>query len=659
MMIPEIGHFALVLAFAIAICQSVFPLYGYFTNQDGFVATAKPMAILQGLALFVSFLVLTYGFLSHDFSVKYVADNSNLDLPWYFRMSAVWGAHEGSLLLWALILALWGVAVALFSRGIPERMAALVLSVMGMIAIGFLAFMLFTSNPFVRILPFAPGNGADLNPLLQDPGLIFHPPMLYMGYVGLSVAFSFAMASLISGQLDASWARWSRPWTTVAWAFLTLGIALGSWWAYYELGWGGWWFWDPVENASLIPWLVATALMHSLAVTEKQGLFRSWTLLLAIAGFSLSLLGTFLVRSGVLTSVHAFANDPERGVFILGFLVVVVGGSLTLYALRAGVVSKPGQFAWISRESFLMFNNLILTVMAVSVLLGTLYPLLVDSLGGGKVSVGPPFFNAVFVPLTAILVSGMAFGPLSVWRKSDDPKLFRPLIVTLIVSVIAGVAWPLVYDGQFAIATAIGVTLALWLAIATGVDFVRKVRLYSSVSTTFARVERGTIGMWFAHLGVAVAIFGVAVLENHTEHRDLRMGIGDTQILGPYDVKLIGLDVVEGPNYVADRAIFEIYRGDKLYKQVMPEKRRYNASGMVMTEASIDSGFTRDVYIAMGEPLGGGDWAVRLSIKPFVNWIWGGAFLMGLGGFIAITDKRYRRRITENKQSVDAVGAPV
>ena len=646
MMTPEIGHFALVLAFSIAICQSVFPLYGYFTNQDGFVATAKPMAILQGLALLVSFLVLMNGFLVHDFSIKYVADNSNLDLPWYFRMSAVWGAHEGSLLLWALILAFWGVAVALFSRSIPQRMAALVLSVMGMIAVGFLAFMLFTSNPFVRILPFVPGNGADLNPLLQDPGLIFHPPMLYMGYVGLSVAFAFAMASLISGELDASWARWSRPWTTVAWAFLTMGIALGSWWAYYELGWGGWWFWDPVENASLIPWLVATALMHSLAVTEKQGLFRSWTLLLAIAGFSLSLLGTFLVRSGVLTSVHAFANDPERGVFILGFLVVVIGGSLTLYALRAGVVSKPGQFGWISRESFLLFNNLVLTVMAVSVLLGTLYPLLVDSLGGGKVSVGPPFFNAVFVPLTAILVSGMAFGPLSKWRQSDDPKLFRPLIVTLVVSVIAGLLWPVVYDGQFALGTAVGVSLALWLAIATAIDLVRKIRLYQGVGTMLSRIERGTIGMWLAHFGVAVMIFGVVSVENHTEHRDLRMGVGDSQMLGPYDVRMVNLEVVDGPNYVADQATFEIYQGAQLYKRVTPQKRRYNASGMVMTEASIDSGWTRDVYIAMGEPLGEGDWAVRLSIKPFVNWIWGGAFLMGLGGFIAISDKRYRRRAT-------------
>jgi len=547
--------------------------------------------------------------------------------------------------------------VALFSRGIPDHMSALVLSVMGMISVGFLAFMLFTSNPFVRILPFSPANGADLNPLLQDPGLIFHPPMLYMGYVGLSVAFAFAMASLISGKLDATWARWSRPWTTIAWAFLTLGIALGSWWAYYELGWGGWWFWDPVENASLIPWLVATALMHSLAVTEKRGLFRSWTLLLAIAAFSLSLLGTFLVRSGVLTSVHAFANDPERGVFILGFLIVVIGGSLTLYAIRASKVSEPGEFAWISRESFLLFNNLILTVMAVSVLLGTLYPLLVDAVGGGKVSVGPPFFNAVFVPLTAILVSGMAFGPLAKWRQSEDPRLFRPLIVTLIVSVVVGLAWPSILGGQYSIGTAIGVALALWVAIATAVDFVKKVGLYGGVGTTLARVERGMIGMWLAHFGLALTIFGVVMVENHTEHRDLRMGVGDSQNLGPYDVRMTDLTVINGPNYVADQATFEIYQGDALYKTVTPQKRRYNASGMVMTEAAIDSGVTRDLYIAMGEPLDGGDWAVRLSVKPFVDWIWAGAFFMGLGGFVSITDKRYRQRVREEKEAGAAEGA--
>jgi cytochrome c-type biogenesis protein CcmF len=394
-----------------------------------------------------------------------------------------------------------------------------------------------------------------------------------------------------------------------------------------------------------------------LAVTEKRGLFRSWTLLLAIAAFSLSLLGTFLVRSGVLTSVHAFANDPERGVFILGFLIVVIGGSLTLYAIRASKVSEPGEFAWISRESFLLFNNLILTVMAVSVLLGTLYPLLVDAVGGGKVSVGPPFFNAVFVPLTAILVSGMAFGPLAKWRQSEDPRLFRPLIVTLIVSVVVGLAWPSLLDGQYSIGTAIGVALALWVAIATVVDVVKKVGLYGGVGTTLARVERGMIGMWLAHFGLALTIFGVVMVENHTEHRDLRMGVGDSQNLGSYDVRMTDLTVINGPNYVADQATFEIYQGDALYKTVTPQKRRYNASGMVMTEAAIDSGVTRDLYIAMGEPLDGGDWAVRLSVKPFVDWIWAGAFFMGLGGFVSITDKRYRQRVREEKEARVAEGA--
>ena len=642
-MFAEFGHFALVTAFAIAICQSVIPLYGYFTQQDTLIATAKPLALLQGFALAVSFAVLMHGFLVHDFSISYVANNSNLDLPWYFRLSAVWCAHEGSLLLWALILAVWGVAVSMFSRGLPDEMASLVLSVLGMIGIGFIAFMLFTSNPFERLLPFAPANGQDLNPLLQDPGLIFHPPMLYMGYVGLSVAYAFAMAALIAGRLDATWARWSRPWTTIAWSFLTFGIALGSWWAYYELGWGGWWFWDPVENASLIPWLVATALMHSLAVTEKRGLFRSWTVLLAIAAFSLLLLGTFLVRSGVLTSVHAFANDPERGVFILGFLIVVIGGSLTLYAIRAAAVSEPGRFGWLSRESWLLFNNLILTVMAISVLLGTLYPLLVDSLGGGKVSVGPPFFNAVFVPLTAILVSFMVFGPLTSWQQMKDTRQYRPLIVAGLVSVIAGLVWPTQMLGAYSIASALGTVLALWLVLGTAIDIRQRILEYGSVRVMSRKVGAGFFGMWTAHIGVAVTIFGVAMVENHTEHRDLRMGTGDAQALGPYEVRFMQLEKIQGPNYAADRATFEVWEGTRLYQAVMPEKRVYNASQMVMTEAAIDPGFTRDLYIALGEPLGDGDWAVRLSIKPFIDWIWAGSFLMGFGGIVAITDRRYRR----------------
>ena len=655
-MITELGHFALITAFVLSLAQGILPLIGAARGNAATMLIAPAAAISVMLAVAFSFGALVWAFITSDFSLALVANHSHSTKPMIYKISGTWGNHEGSLLLWILILAIYGGVLALGGRAMPMALKARILAVQGLVSTGFLAFSLFTSNPFLR-LDTAPLDGKGLNPILQDPGLAIHPPMLYLGYVGLSMAFAFAVAALISGEVDRLWSKWMRPWIMAAWCALTCGIALGSWWAYYELGWGGWWFWDPVENASLIPWLVATALMHSLAVTEKRGLFRSWTLLLAIAAFSLSLLGTFLVRSGVLTSVHAFANDPERGVFILGFLIVVIGGSLTLYAIRASKVSEPGEFAWISRESFLLFNNLILTVMAVSVLLGTLYPLLVDAVGGGKVSVGPPFFNAVFVPLTAILVSGMAFGPLAKWRQSEDPRLFRPLIVTLIVSVVVGLAWPSLLDGQYSIGTAIGVALALWVAIATVVDVVKKVVLYGGVGTTLARVERGMIGMWLAHFGLALTIFGVVMVENHTEHRDLRMGVGDSQNLGSYDVRMTDLTVINGPNYVADQATFEIYQGDALYKTVTPQKRRYNASGMVMTEAAIDSGVTRDLYIAMGEPLDSGDWAVRLSVKPFVDWIWAGAFFMGLGGFVSITDKRYRQRVREEKEARVAEGA--
>src|SRR6056300_1477174 len=468
-MIPEIGHFALVLAFAIAICLAVFPLYGYLSNQQGFCATAKPLALLQGLALAVSFGVLMYGFLAHDFSVKYVADNSNLDLPWYFRMSAVWGAHEGSLLLWALIRAFWGVAVALFSRGIPDHMSALVLSVMGMISVGFLAFMLFTSNPFVRILPFSPANGADLNPLLQDPGLIFHPPMLYMGYVGLSVAFAFAMASLISGKLDATWARWSRSWTTIAWAFLTLGIALGSWWAYYELGWGGWWFWDPVENASLMPWLAATALLHSAIVVEKRGQLKSWTVLLAILAFSLSLVGTFIVRSGLLTSVHSFASDPARGVFILGILLVAVGVPLILYAWRGPRLMTIADFNLKSREGALIANNMLLVVATAIVLLGTFYPLGLEMITGARITVGPPYFDATFNPVMGILVVIMVIGPVMAWRRGTTPRTKTTLLAASVSAIIAGIiGGAMVQD--IAIGAVGAIMLIAWLAMGIAAD---------------------------------------------------------------------------------------------------------------------------------------------------------------------------------------------
>ena len=644
-MIPEIGHFALVLAFAIAICLAVFPLYGYLSNQQGFCATAKPLALLQGLALAVSFGVLMYGFLAHDFSVKYVADNSNLDLPWYFRMSAVWGAHEGSLLLWALILAFWGVAVALFSRGIPDHMSALVLSVMGMISVGFLAFMLFTSNPFVRILPFSPANGADLNPLLQDPGLIFHPPMLYMGYVGLSVAFAFAMASLISGKLDATWARWSRPWTTIAWAFLTLGIALGSWWAYYELGWGGWWFWDPVENASFMPWLVGTALLHSLAVTEKRGLFRSWTVLMAIAAFSLSLLGTFLVRSGVLTSVHAFAADPDRGLFILIFLGVVVGGSLVLYAFRAPTVASRVNYGALSREALLLVNNFVFCIAALTVLLGTLFPLLMDALGQGKYSVGPPYFNAVFVPLMALLMPFMGIGPISRWKDDSARRWLHELAVPAVLVVVIAVIAPFA-GHEFNAWVAFAVLLAGWLAAGLIRDLLNKTRTARGFGAKWRRITPSYAGMFMAHMGFACAVIGATVVSQHNVERDIRMEVGESVEVAGYRFEFLGVSKVQGPNYLADQAQFKVWQGDQLIAELQPDKRRYLASGQVMTEAAIDPGLFRDLFVAMGEPVGADAWAIRLQYKPLIRWIWGGAILMGFGGLLTAFDRRYRARST-------------
>ena len=644
-MIPEIGHFALVLAFAIAICLAVFPLYGYLSNQQGFCATAKPLALLQGLALAVSFGVLMYGFLAHDFSVKYVADNSNLDLPWYFRMSAVWGAHEGSLLLWALILAFWGVAVALFSRGIPDHMSALVLSVMGMISVGFLAFMLFTSNPFVRILPFSPANGADLNPLLQDPGLIFHPPMLYMGYVGLSVAFAFAMASLISGKLDATWARWSRPWTTIAWAFLTLGIALGSWWAYYELGWGGWWFWDPVENASFMPWLVGTALLHSLAVTEKRGLFRSWTVLMAIAAFSLSLLGTFLVRSGVLTSVHAFAADPDRGLFILIFLGVVVGGSLVLYAFRAPTVASRVNYGALSREALLLVNNFVFCIAALTVLLGTLFPLLMDALGQGKYSVGPPYFNAVFVPLMALLMPFMGIGPISRWKDDSARRWLHELAVPAVLVVVIAVIAPFA-GHEFNAWVAFAVLLAGWVAAGLIRDLLNKTRTARGFGAKWRRITPSYAGMFMAHMGFACAVIGATVVSQHNVERDIRMEVGESVEVAGYRFEFLGVSKVQGPNYLADQAQFKVWQGDQLIAELQPDKRRYLASGQVMTEAAIDPGLFRDLFVAMGEPVGADAWAIRLQYKPLIRWIWGGAILMGFGGLLTAFDRRYRARST-------------
>lgn len=607
------------------------------------MSLAQPAAWGQFAFLLFSFICLTYAFMVDDFSVAYVANNSNTALPWYYKFSAVWGAHEGSLLLWALILAGWTFAVAIFSRHLPEEMLARVLAVMGMISIGFLLFLIVTSNPFERLLPNSPADGRDLNPLLQDFGLIVHPPMLYMGYVGFSVAFAFAIAALLGGKLDAAWARWSRPWTTVAWAFLGIGIALGSWWAYYELGWGGWWFWDPVENASFMPWLVGTALIHSLAVTEKRGVFKSWTVLLAIATFSLSLLGTFLVRSGVLTSVHAFATDPERGVFILAFLLVVVGGSLALFAVRAPVVKSQVGFGLWSREALLLVNNIVLVVSAAMILLGTLYPLVLDALTGAKLSVGPPYFNALFLPLMALLMAVISVGVLVRWKDTPLKWLGSMLAPVLVASVVLAVVATFLH-GDFNWAVLAVCLLAFWVILAGVRDILDKTR-HKGLIKGLPSLGRSYWGMQMAHFGFAVCALGVVLTSLGSYERDLRMAPGDSVELGGYRFQFEGAVHHEGPNFISDKGTVRVFDGERQISVLHPEKRLYTVQQATMTEAGIDAGFTRDLFVALGEPLEQGAWAVRIHIKPFVRWIWLGALLMGFGGFLAAADKRYRIKV--------------
>ncbi|RRV12983.1 heme lyase CcmF/NrfE family subunit [Stutzerimonas xanthomarina] len=642
-MIPELGHLAMILALCLAVVQATLPLIGAWRGDRQWMGLAQPAAWGQFAFLGFSFACLTYAFMVDDFSVAYVAHNSNSSLPWYYKFSAVWGAHEGSLLLWAFILAGWTFAVAIFSRQLPEDMLARVLGVMGLISIGFLLFLIVTSNPFERLLPQVPMDGRDLNPLLQDFGLIVHPPMLYMGYVGFSVAFAFAIAALLGGRLDAAWARWSRPWTLVAWAFLGLGIALGSWWAYYELGWGGWWFWDPVENASFMPWLVGTALIHSLAVTEKRGVFKSWTVLLAIAAFSLSLLGTFLVRSGVLTSVHAFATDPERGVFILVFLLMVVGGSLTLFAMRAPVVKSQVGFGLWSRETLLLVNNLLLVVATAMILLGTLYPLLLDALSGAKLSVGPPYFNAMFVPLIGALMLTLGVGILVRWKDTPLKWLLGMLTPVLITSVVLGGLGSLLF-GDFNWAVLAVSLLAAWVVIAGIRDLLDKTR-HKGLFKGMRSLAPSYWGMHLAHLGLAVCAIGVVLTSHQSAERDLRLAPGESLSLGGYEFVFDGAVHHEGPNFTSDKATIRVLDGDKQIATLHPEKRLYTVQQMPMTEAGIDAGFTRDLYVALGEPLGDGAWAVRVHIKPFVRWIWLGALMMGLGGVLAASDRRYRVKV--------------
>lgn len=642
-MIPELGHLAMILALCLCLVQATLPLIGAWRGDHQWMSLAQPAAWGQFAFLLFSFICLTYAFMVDDFSVAYVANNSNSALPWYYKFSAVWGAHEGSLLLWALILAGWTFAVAIFSRHLPEEMLARVLAVMGMISIGFLLFLIVTSNPFERLLPNSPVDGRDLNPLLQDFGLIVHPPMLYMGYVGFSVAFAFAIAALLGGKLDAAWARWSRPWTIVAWAFLGIGIALGSWWAYYELGWGGWWFWDPVENASFMPWLVGTALIHSLAVTEKRGVFKSWTVLLAIAAFSLSLLGTFLVRSGVLTSVHAFATDPERGVFILAFLLVVVGGSLALFAVRAPVVKSQVGFGLWSRETLLLVNNIVLIVAAAMILLGTLYPLVLDALTGAKLSVGPPYFNALFLPLMALLMAVISVGVLVRWKDTPLKWLGSMLAPVLVASVVLAVVATFLH-GDFHWAVLAVCLLAFWVILAGVRDILDKTR-HKGLIKGLPSLGRSYWGMQMAHFGFAVCALGVVLTSLGSYERDLRMAPGDSVELGGYRFQFEGAVHHEGPNFISDKGTVRVFDGGRQIKVLHPEKRLYTVQQATMTEAGIDAGFTRDLFVALGEPLEQGAWAVRIHIKPFVRWIWLGALLMGLGGFLAAADKRYRIKV--------------
>ena len=657
-MIPELGHLALVLALCFSVLLAWFGLAGAATHNRTWMNATSSLVNGQFVFTLLAFAALSYAFANDDFSVAYVAANSNTLLPWYYKVSAVWGAHEGSFLLWTLIMSIWTLAVAIKGVSLPVSFQSRVLGIMGLLNMGFFSFLLWTSNPFNRLVPLTPLEGADLNPLLQDFGLIVHPPLLYVGYVGFSVAFAFAIAALLSGRMDTAWARWSRPWTNVAWGFLTLGITLGSWWAYYELGWGGWWFWDPVENASFMPWLAGTALVHSLAVSEKRGTFKSWTLLLAITTFSLSLLGAFIVRSGVLTSVHAFAVDPTRGLFILAFLVVVVGGSLTLYAFRASVITSRARYTLFSREAFLLINNILLVIAMAIVLFGTLYPLAYEAVtGGAKISVGVPYFNRFFIPLMLFLALALGLVPAlqwkrTKWKRTPKDRWLKGMVWIMAGSLVLGLGIPLIISQAVAWQVAATLVFAFWILGSHGRDLIFRARLGLS------RVPTAYWGMTLAHLAFVMTISGVALTSQFSIEKDLRMSPGDVITLGGMEFRFEGTSTVSGPNYVAQQGRFIVNDGgDRLI--LKPEKRRYVSNGgNVMTEASIDPGFLRDVYVALGEQLEDGDWAVRLQIKPFVRWIWIGGLFIALGGFVAVTDARYRRLRVREVARAGGQGAP-
>jgi len=644
--IPELGNFSLILACCLASLMAIIPMAGAVSNNQLWMSLARPLSSGIWVFMLLSFACLAYAFLNDDFSVNYVANNSNSLLPTRYKFTGVWGGHEGSLLLWVLILASWSYAVSLFSRNLPLDILARVLSVMGIITSGFLLFMLLTSNPFERSLLNTPLDGRDLNPLLQDFGLIVHPPFLYMGYVGFSVAFAFAIAALLSGRLDAAWARWTRPWTNAAWSFLSVGIALGSWWAYYELGWGGWWFWDPTENVAFMPWLIGTALIHSLAVTEKRGVFKSWTVLLAIAAFSLSLLGAFIVRSGVLTSVHAFAVDPARGMVLLTLMLLVIGSSLFLYALRAPVVKSTASYTLTSREVMLLINNIILVVATAAVLLGTVYPLLHEAVYGeaNRVSIGPPYFNTIFLPLMGLLAFVLGIGSCSRWKNTSVDYLKQQLLKVFIASVALGIIIPVITTGGFNLGAIIAMVLAVWIMLTIIKDMINKTANKPTRWKGLKALSLSYYGMQIAHLGMSVIILGVCLTSQYSVERDVRLMPGESETIGRYEFVFEGVTTEQGPNYEADRGTVIVLKDGESYLTLRPEKRFYFATRAVQTEAAIDVGLFRDLFTALGDERGDGSWVIRIHFKPFVFWIWMGAFLMAFGGVLAITDKRYRSK---------------
>ena len=641
-MIAELGNYALALSLAIAVLLAIFPLWGAEKGNVQFMALARPMTYGLFLILSVSFGALFYVFAINDFSVQYVVNNSNTTLPIYYRLSAVWGSHEGSLLLWIWLLSLWSAAVALFSKRLPQEAVARVLGIMGIISIGFLLFVLFTSNPFTRTFPDFPVDGKELNPLLQDIGLIFHPPLLYMGYVGFSVAFAFSIASLMTGKLDTAWARWSRPWTMAAWVFLTLGIVLGSWWAYYELGWGGWWFWDPVENASFMPWLAGTALLHSLSVTEKRGSFKAWTVLLAILAFSLCLLGTFLVRSGILVSVHAFASDPMRGLYVLAYLIVVIGGSLTLYAYKGSQIRSRDNAERYSRESLLLLNNILLMTALCVVLLGTLLPLVHKQLGLGSISIGAPFFDQMFLIIMTPFALLLGIGPLVKWRRDQFSAIRTPVIASVIIMLIAGFALPYLLQDKLTVSAVLGTMMTVIIVLLSLYEMHQRATYRDTFWRGITKLSRSHWGMILAHFGVAMTVWGIAFSQNYSIERDVRMNVGDTVQIAGYDFTFKGISDANGPNYVGGKAQIDISRDGKHETTLYAEKRLYTVSKMPMTEAAIDWGFSRDLYAALGEKLDNNAWALRLYYKPFIRWIWLGGLFMALGGVLCMFDRRYR-----------------